>query len=281
MDVWFSDVVLIPTLRCNCMCYHCCRSATPNGAIMSEKTAIEVSEFLRQVGSCDYLVISGGEPLMMSYRLWQNVALAVSTLEVNSVWVITNGEFLKSHDYRNRALYGLGLVVQTVQARELGVELSLDFYHMVPGMSSSEISRLWEQFWACWMEDYIYPSSANSPRWALTDVSLSVSVRRGINEEYIVPRGRAAGWSQCKTVDCLGDNSLTISPKGEIFACPENGGVIGNVSEDVRVIGKRLSVLREKLQERFGVQDREVLRASACRACDELALQTRAEVTVA
>lgn len=271
--LYVSDIVLVPSLRCTRACAHCCRSSSPRTrAAMREKTAYDVQRLIAEAvceGSPSVLVLSGGEPLLLSDLLWRRTRYVCEPLGrygIEFLYIATNGDPLRDEANLFRVAQHVAELALVVNAAEVGISLSADEFHArcAPMIEESTLKFFAE----CVSSHYGVP--------------VTTSVLNSLRYEDVVPRGRGTciSWMQATECDGVIDDmmTLTILPNGGIAACANGGPVIGHASESLYTLMERMERFHAAVCERYGLGDGNTVSAEACLNCDRIAAKIRREV---
>lgn len=271
--LYVSDIVLVPSLRCTRACAHCCRSSSPHTrATMREKTAEHVRRLIAEV-ACDgapcVLVLSGGEPLLLSDLLWQRTRYVCEPLGqygIDFLYIATNGDPLQDEQNLFRVARHVAELALVAGAAEVQVSLSADNFH----------TRCAPTIWESTLRFFAECVSSHH------GVPVTTSVLSSLQYEHIIPRGRGAEISRMQATECDGvvDGmmTLTILPNGSVAACANGGPIIGHAAESLYTLMERMERFHSVVCERYGLGDGNTVSAEACRNCDGIAAKIRKEV---
>lgn len=255
-----NELVVIPTLKCDLKCEHCCRCSGPKRTErMDEKLFMALRRKLP-----DYIgdiTISGGEPFLDMDLLLDTVS---SLPECDMVYIATNGLWTKDGGKRFRFFSDVLPALKDLIGRYgecVTVELSRDQYHRYQkdAMKYWNVLRLESEdgcfngdvefsgepeeddfededaFWDAYYEweqerdecgYYVYP-----------DMEKVTLCERPEYMRTIKPLGRGKRiWHYSSEKEyCSFDgndkieNSLTIFPDGRVSACCDGGAWVGNI----------------------------------------------------
>lgn len=272
-----NDLVLIPSLKCDLECDHCCRCSGPDRtermtpAVLSAIRS-EIPDWISGV------TISGGEPF-----LDLDLLLEVASIlpETTSLYIATNGLWTrdpaKRYKFFSEVLPSLKQSLESHADLGLTIELSLDQFHRwqddardgwrclkdeakngcedpedPPELEPEpdpddfddedlywEAMDAWEQeSWEIRDQYYCYP-----------DMESVTICERSEHMHKVLPIGRGVGWASWDDSDreyCNFDgndrieNQLTIWPDGRCSACCDGGAWVGNIlTQDLPTILKQ------------------------------------------
>jgi hypothetical protein len=253
------DLMLVPSLRCNYQCPHCCRSSSPHRKEHITQPVLGAVRHIMANYCVTTLTISGGEPFILSQTTWEQIfdTLAYGDA-IEDLCVITNGAWAKSP--RKRLWFCNWWVPNALrimnQRPDLGlmVELSNDQYH--PNVAS--VARYWQLLRTEAEQGYIDDLLAAAPEgesWDdyegpgfFTPLDESI-VHLGLHGKYIytvqpLGRGKELWWDHQEDApahcDVEADESdeegepwyqhqLSVFPDGRISGCCGGGGWVGNL----------------------------------------------------
>lgn len=280
-----DSVILVPTLYCSQACAHCCRSAGPwRTERMRRETALRTGYLLDAWRACN-IAISGGEPLLMSWELWQRVLFALPH-ELEGIYIASNGDFLKNP----RALYTVlhrvlpALAGQMRDSCEgITIEISNDQFH------NFFDAEAWELFKATVNNPYEYARSDNDQILRLDNFdkiyfgTLYKGIAGDTPYDALFPTGRALDFYESgKTVYCeyeinngYAAHSMTIYPDGSVRGCCNGGPKIGTIYDNPDELMVRHHNFVTAVRERYGYKDSAP--SEACLSCAQIARAMRRE----
>jgi hypothetical protein len=231
-----DSLILIPSLRCNYQCEHCCRCSGP---WRKERMSDRVFRAVRSLP--DYfssVTISGGEPFILSQDTWVKVFDHLPNA-VGMLTVITNGSWVPRTSKRRWFLTWWVPHAQRIMEYHhdgISVCVSQDDYHQ----DRAEINRAWKWLKSeardgyiegCTDDDYFEPYPDNE--LCLGEHSKMI--------RYAMPIGRARRWG-CEVGDEMcteycgmdlnggeASHDITVWPDGRVSGCCNGGGWIGNI----------------------------------------------------
>lgn len=204
---------IINTLRCNFKCDHCMFACTRKGEDMSYETFGRALQF-GSYGGDEFLNFLGGEPFLHKEVFDQIERISWFFSGVN-LRIVTNGSWVLSKNGNpSRKFYQFyDLMEQTGLAERTSMLVSDDWWH-----------------------DEFLTHSVRDIKNVLrrTGVTLEDDNRK-INN-YVIPLGRAVktgvgSWKNRRTdqAECVEIFDPSIMPNGDITACCNSQGVIGNL----------------------------------------------------
>lgn len=238
---YLHGLTLIPSLRCNFQCAHCCRSSGPGRSErMTDAILREVSEIASN-SEVHKLCISGGEPFSWRPEFLLKVLRHMPSYQFEGIYIATNGAFAASEARRRwffmKFLPEAKMLLHDYADLGLHVELSNDQFHQEQmGYHKAE------QGWKCLRletEGFGYHDEYwNEYEWHYPDMEhVTLSERSGQMRVVmpIGPRGRHY-WRGEATQYCDFDgngsryeNELAIWPDGRVSACCDGGAWVGNI----------------------------------------------------
>ena len=242
-----DSVNVIPSLKCDLECEHCCRRSGPRRKeYMSSAVLERTCEVVREIAYDHepYLCISGGEPFQWP-TLLERVVRYMPSKAFSEVLIITNGTWMESD--AKRAWFWLNLYpkLQDLPSdwHETSISLSVsrDQYHrsraydvdryILLFKSEMEDGFEWEVPWL--YEEYHYPDTEGFHFCVRdSDILNPFPIGRGVNQwDWGAPY-------QARGCDSFPDqDSLTIWPDGRVSACCDGGAWVGNIMhQDIQTI---------------------------------------------
>lgn len=256
-DDRIDDLVLVPSLRCNMRCEHCCRSAGPwHHDTVSDKVLERFADLFDYGDGCRSMCTSGGEPFLLSQATWDRIFGWLDRIELDSLYVATNGAWTQSA--RKRLWFHSWWVPRArnllTEWADMGVmvEWSNDQFHA----DHERIARAWADLKAeaaaGYVEDLLVTNHEGSwdsgyfePYDDARDSHVSLSERHGyIQWGGLLPLGRARTRLGVRDTDAVRgcgvevcgsapeedrNHTLTVWPDGRVSSCCDGGAWIGNV----------------------------------------------------
>ncbi len=284
-----GEVILVPSLKCNLSCYHCCRESGPDmRGVMSDRVIARLGDwFLGGPLSQPFsLLISGGEPFMLPLKFWKSLAdIVPSGLELLSI--ITNGVWASNANARHNVIANVFPLLSRM-AENISLEMSDDDYHRWERPSEAEngwhalkdevengfpsYRKGSEDGWfAIWGGDSF---SFSLRRWDIDRPGSIMPIGRG-KDAYMGPGSRHEDCGLEFNGGTYSDegyvqeviHQVTIWPNGDISACCSNSTAIGSIFDDdlTRTYTNQMLV-HEYMRQRFPIGSESVT-LDACAVC--------------
>lgn len=279
-----GEVILVPSLRCNLQCDHCCRESGPDKrGLMSDRVLDQLREWFLggPLSGFSTLTVSGGEPFMLPLKFWKRLAnIAPSGLEF--LTIITNGVWTRNPTLRHNVIADTFPVLSDIAAH-VSLEMSDDDYHRWArpcGVEDTwrtlkyEVSEGFqtnrkgseEGWFFLWGHEQF---EFGSRQWDITSPGSIMPIGRG-KDAYMGEGDRIMDCGMEITESKYGvsvEHQITVWPNGDISACCNNSSVVGSIFDaDLDRTFANQALHYEYMHQRFPA-GHDGVTLSACEIC--------------